>query len=69
MSTSLQAKDLYTAEAMKISKKIVKTLKKVRCDEKFELFWKDVQNKAANLRIPLQSYRGKGEHHLELRNI
>ena len=23
----------------------------MRCDEKFELFWKDVQNKAANIRI------------------
>ena len=27
-------------EAQKISKKTVETLKKVRCDEKLELFWK-----------------------------
>ena len=47
----LQAKDLCVAEAQEISKKIVETLKKMRCDEKFELFWKDVQNKAANLRF------------------
>ena len=41
-------------EPQKIKKKqTVETPKKMRCDEKFELFQKDVQNKAANLRINL----------------
>ena len=51
LSKSLQAKDLCVAEAQKISKKTIKTLKKMKLDKKFELLWKDVQNKASNLRI------------------
>ena len=47
----LHAKNLCLAEAQKISKKTVKTLKKMRWDEKFELIWKDVQKKSASLRI------------------
>ena len=51
MSSSLQAKDLCVAEVQKFLKKTVETLKKMRCDENFEPFWKDIQNKAANLHI------------------
>ena len=38
-------------EAQKISKKTVETLKKIRWDKKYEPFWNDFENKAANLRI------------------
>ena len=38
LSTSLQAENLCTAEAQKIAKSTVNTLKKMRSDEKFNLF-------------------------------
>ena len=47
LSMSLQAKNLCTTEAQKITKSTVNTLKKMRSDEKFNLFWKNVENKAA----------------------
>ena len=59
MSTSLQAKNLCAADVQTISKKTVKTLKMMRCDEYFELFWKDEQNKAANLSIDSQKLPSK----------
>ena len=34
-----------------IWKKVVKATNKIGCEEEFELFWKDVQNKATYLRI------------------
>ena len=51
LSTLLQAKDLCDAEAQKVSKKTAETVKKMKCDEKFQLIWKDLQNKVANLHI------------------
>ena len=39
-STSLQAKDFRAVEAQKVFKKTVETLNKMKCDEKYELFWK-----------------------------
>ena len=51
-SALLQAKDLCVMEVQKISKKTVKTIKKMKCGEKeLRLFWKDIQNKAPNLHI------------------
>ena len=47
LSTSLQAENLCAVEAQKIAKSTVNKLKKMRSDEKFNLFWKDVENKAA----------------------
>ena len=47
LSTSLQAENVCTAEAQKIAKSTANTLKKMRSDKKFNLFWKDVKNKAA----------------------
>ena len=44
---SLQAENLCAAEAQKIAKSTVNILKEMRSDEKFNLFWKDVENKAA----------------------
>ena len=53
---SLQAKDLCAAEAQKNSKKAVAVLKKMKSDDNFELFWKDIQNKVANLsKLPRKS--------------
>ena len=51
LSTLLQAKDLCDVEAQKVSKKTAETVKKMKCDEKFQLIWKDLQNKVANLHI------------------
>ena len=42
----MQAENLCAAEAQKVAKSTVDTLKKMRRDEKFKLFWKDVENKA-----------------------
>ena len=47
LSMSLQAENLCAAEAQKIAKSTVNILKEMRSDEKFNLFWKDVENKAA----------------------
>ena len=47
LSRSLEAENLCAAEAQKIAKSTVNTLEKMRRDEKFKLFWKDVKNKAA----------------------
>ena len=47
LSTSLQAENLCAAEVQKIAKSTVNTLKRMRSNEKFNLFWKDVENKAA----------------------
>ena len=47
LSTLFQAENLWTDEAQKIAKSTVITLKKMGSDEKFDLFWKDVKNKAA----------------------
>ena len=46
LSTSFQAENLWTDKAQNIAKSTVITLKKMRSDEKFNLFWKDVENKA-----------------------
>ena len=53
LSKSLQAESLCAAEAQKIAKNTVNTLKKMRSDEKFNLFWKDVENKAAIFDVDL----------------
>ena len=50
LSMWLQAKNLCAAEAQKIAKSTVSPLKKLRSDDKFNLFWKDVENKAAIIR-------------------
>ena len=47
LSTSLQVESLCATEAQEIAKSTVNTLKRMRSDEKFNLFWKDVENKAA----------------------
>ena len=47
LSASLQAENLCTAEGQKIAKSTVNTLKKMRSDEKFNFFLKDVKTKAA----------------------
>ena len=47
LSTLFQAENLWTDEAQKIAKSTVITLKKMGSDEKCDLFWKDVKNKAA----------------------
>ena len=59
LSKSSQAKDLCATEAQKVLKKTVETLKKMRCDDKIKLFWKDLQNKPANLRIDPPKLSGK----------
>ena len=51
LSTSFQAENLWTDKAQNIAKSTVITLKKMRSDEKFNLFWKDVENKAAILDV------------------
>ena len=47
LSTSLQVESLCAVEAQEIVKSTVNTLKRMRSDEKFNLLWKDVENKAA----------------------
>ena len=42
---------MCAAEAQKIPTKTIETQKEIRWDEKCEIFWKDIQNKAGNLRI------------------
>ena len=47
LSASLQAENLCTAEGQKIAKSTANTLKKMRSDDKFNFFLKDVKTKAA----------------------
>lgn len=51
LSASLQAKDLYAAKAKHTANKTLATIKKLRTDRSFELFWDDVNLKAKKLDI------------------
>ena len=60
LSMSLQAENLCTTEAQKITKSTVNTLKqKMRSDEKFNLLWKGVENKAAIFDVDPQRFPRK----------
>ena len=51
LSASLQTKDLCAAEAETIAKHTVATLKKMRTDKNYHLFWEDVKQEATKLDI------------------
>ena len=51
LSISLQAEDLCAAQAQTIAKNTASTLKKMRTDQNFDLFWTDVNSKAKALDV------------------
>ena len=51
LSKSLQSPELCATEAQQCANGVVKTLKKDRCKEEFDLFWKKIEEKESALEI------------------
>ncbi len=52
LSSTLQEKSISAAEGQEVARMVVNTLKSIRNEESFDLFWVKVNTRAAALDIP-----------------